>query len=291
MAAGDPAVDPTTRFSSRVDAYVKYRPSYPAGVLELFRDQLGLTPASVVADVGSGTGISSELLLRNGNTVYCVEPNAAMRGAAERLLGGYPGFRSVAAAGESTGLPDASADLVMCCQAFHWLDKPRAAAEFRRMCKPGGHVAIVWNDRKTDASPFLAGYDALLLRHSTDYAKVAHEKAPMTTAEFSRLFRVPFIRASFPNEQRFDRNGLHGRVASASYAPAPGQPGHAELFAGLDQLFNRYARAGRVIFEYETEVFYGRVLDREQQGEGGGLGADAGEVGEPVVRRARPFVL
>src|SRR5687768_9148097 len=128
-------IDSTKRFSSRVEAYVKYRPGYPPGVMELFRSEMGLTPGSAVADVGSGTGISAEMLLKNGNTVYCVEPNAEMRGAAEKLLGKYPGFRSVAGTGEQTTLPDASVDLVICAQAFHWLDRERAAAEFRRICR------------------------------------------------------------------------------------------------------------------------------------------------------------
>ena len=248
--------DSKSRFSSRVEAYVKYRPGYPAGVMELFRTAMGLTPATVVADVGSGTGISAESLLKNGNTVYCVEPNADMRAAAERMLGGYRGFRSVSGSGEQTTLPDASVDLVMCAQTFHWLDHPKAAAEFRRICKPGGHVAILWNDRKTDTSSFLTEYDALLVKYGTDYVKVAHEKSPMSAEQFMRLFGVGFKRASFANEQRFDREGLRGRVASSSYTPGEGQPGYAELYTGLDELFDSHARDGRVVFEYETEVYY-----------------------------------
>jgi ubiquinone/menaquinone biosynthesis C-methylase UbiE len=228
-------------------------------VLDLFQREMGLRPACVVADIGSGTGIFSEMLLKNGNTVFCVEPNADMRAAAERMLSRHSGFRSVEGTGENTGLPDASVDLVTCAQAFHWFDKPRAAAEFKRICKPGGAVAILWNDRRTTASPFLMEYDGLLMRYGTDYAKVAHEKSPMAAAEISVVFCVPFTHASFPNQQHFDREGLHGRVASASYTPQAGEAGYAELFAELDALFDRHARDGRVTFEYATEVYYARI--------------------------------
>src|SRR5436190_381607 len=114
--------DPRKRFSSRVEAYAKYRPGYPAGVIELFQRECGLKPGASVADIGSGTGIFSELLLKTGVTVYGVEPNADMRAAAEKSLATYPGFHSVDGSGEQTGLPDASIDLVTCAQAFHWLD-------------------------------------------------------------------------------------------------------------------------------------------------------------------------
>jgi ubiquinone/menaquinone biosynthesis C-methylase UbiE len=247
------------RFSSRVEAYAKYRPGYPAGMYALLDDAMGVTKDPLVADVGAGTGLSAEPLLRAGYTVHCVEPNPDMRAAAERMLGNYPGFRSVDGSGAQTSLPDHSFDLVLCAQAFHWLDHARAAKEFRRICKRGGHVAIVWNRRKTKSSPFLAAYDELLVRYGTDYTNVAHERVALTLEQFQSLFGVPFTLATFENQQRFDLAGLRGRVASSSYTPAAGEKGHAELFAGLDALFARSARDGRVAFEYDTEVFHARL--------------------------------
>jgi SAM-dependent methyltransferase len=253
------AANSKERFSSRVEAYARYRPGYPAEMYALFRDVMGLTPASVVADVGSGTGLSAEPLLKDGVTVHCVEPNADMRAAAEAVLARYPGFRSVDGSGERTNLPDRSVDLDFCAQAYHWFDFARAAAEFRRIGKPAGHVAIVWNRRKTKSSPFLAAYEDLLVRYGTDYTKVSHEAAPLSVAEFSTLFGVPFTLTRFENQQLFDLEGLRGRVASSSYTPAAGEKGHAELFAGIDALFAQYARGGRVAFEYDTEVFHARL--------------------------------
>src|SRR5687768_10513375 len=246
--------DSRARFSSRVDAYVKYRPGYPSAVMEMFRREMKLTRSSVIADVGSGTGISAEPFLRAGCTVFCVEPNADMRAAAERSLARYAGFRSVDGSAEATTLADRSVDLVLCAQAFHWFDRDRARAEFARVLRPGGFVALVWSARKKTGSAFLEGYEALLHRFGTDYARVDHEAL---TDDDIRAFLGPAMRRdSFPNEQRFDLEGLRGRIESSSYTQAAGQPGHAELMAGLDTLFAETATDGRVAFEYSTEVYW-----------------------------------
>jgi ubiquinone/menaquinone biosynthesis C-methylase UbiE len=151
--------DVTQRFSSRVDNYIRYRPGYPDAILDTLRDAYGLTPASIVADVGSGTGILTEMFLRHGNVVYGIEPNREMREAAERLLAGYDRFHSVAATAEDTTLGDDSVDLVTAGQAFHWFDPSKARAEFARVLKPGGWVALIWNERVV-TTPFLADYAA-----------------------------------------------------------------------------------------------------------------------------------
>jgi SAM-dependent methyltransferase len=118
--------DPTQRFTNRVDPYVRHRPSYPRAVLDLLEKRCALTSAPVVADVGSGTGIPSELFLENGNRLLGIEPNREMREAAERRLGRHPCFTSVAGAAEATTLDDAAVDFVTAGQAFHWLDTEQA---------------------------------------------------------------------------------------------------------------------------------------------------------------------
>src|SRR5271170_3464981 len=128
MSTGTTASDSKQRFSNRVGDYVRYRPGYPRAVLDLLRDECGLTPKSVVADIGSGTGILTQMLLENGNLVYGVEPNAEMRAAGEEFLAAHPKFRSVAASAEATKLPDASVDLIVAAQAFHWFDPPASRA-------------------------------------------------------------------------------------------------------------------------------------------------------------------
>lgn len=254
-----PAPDAKVRFTSRVDDYVRYRPTYPPAVLDVLREGAGLTPASVVADVGSGTGISTELLLGVAHTVYAVEPNAAMRGAAEGALGRHPGFRSVDGSAEATTLPDASVDLIVCAQAFHWFDPERTRTEFRRILRGGGSpVALIWNERKKTGSPFLEGYEALLERHSPDYANVTQHRA-VGEAGVARFFGRPVAPVLLANEQTFDWPGLRGRLMSSSYVPLPGHPAHDALFAAMRDLFDRTQQNGRVAFTYDTEVYVGHL--------------------------------
>src|SRR5271154_1515768 len=130
-----PVQDPTARFSSRVEKYVRYRPSYPKEVVALLGKQCGLTAESVIADVASGTGIFTRLLLENGNRVFGVEPNAEMRRAGEEYLAAFPRFTSVAGTAEATTLPDHSVDIVTAAQAAHWFDRAKARREFVRILK------------------------------------------------------------------------------------------------------------------------------------------------------------
>src|SRR5512146_1480557 len=181
-------MDSKERFSSRVDAYIKYRPGYPAGVVETLRDECGLAPASIVADVGSGTGLLARILLGYGCRVYGIEPNAEMRAAGERLLEGYPLFTSLGGSAEETGLPDASVDFVTAGQAFHWFDPLRAREEFQRILKPRGWVALVWNERRLDSSPFLEAYEGLLQTYGIDYNQVNHRNVEEDPQAIPRFF-------------------------------------------------------------------------------------------------------
>ncbi len=256
------ALRPTERFSDRVENYVRFRPGYPAGVLELLRREMNFTPASVVADVGSGTGLLARLFLDNGNAVYGVEPNREMREAGERLLRDFPGFRSVAGSAEATTLGDASVDFVTAGQAFHWFDVERARREFKRILRPGGWAALVWNDRRRDSTPYLAAYEALLRRYGTDYNTVA-DGGVLSEEEGDALLRGFFggdyRRETFDNFQTFDFEGVRGRLLSASYVPLAGQPGHDELFAGMREIYDEHQRDGLVRLEYDTQVYYGHI--------------------------------
>ena len=136
-------VDPTQCFSNRVENYARFRPYYPQAVPELLKAECGLTSASVIADVGSGTGVLSEMFLERGNRVFGVEPNEEMRKAGERLLERYPNFTSVAGTAEDTKLVTPSVDFVVAGQTFHWFDAARSRGEFARILRAGGWVALV----------------------------------------------------------------------------------------------------------------------------------------------------
>ena len=161
--------DSIQRFSDRVDSYAKYRPTYPPEVLRCLQDQMGLAPEMIVADVGAGTGLLTERFLHNGNTVYAVEPNEGMRKAAEAALNQYPNLRAVDGRSEATTLPDGSVDLVTAAQAFHWFEPVATRAEFVRILRPPCWVALIWNDRRDTATPFMTAYRQMLDTLGTDY--------------------------------------------------------------------------------------------------------------------------
>lgn len=251
-------VDPTQRFSSRVENYIKYRPGYPPAVLDLLERECGIGRGSVVADLGSGTGIFAAQLLDRGCTVLAVEPNLEMREAAERLLEKKPQFKSIAASAEATTIPNQCVDAITVAQAFHWFDRDRARAEFERILKPRGWIALIWNSRRVDTSPFLQAYERLLLTHGTDYAAVNHrEISDEAIAEFFTPATV--AKATFFNVQRFDYDGLEGRLLSSSYTPEEGDPRRAELRQALRAIFDAHQLDGVVDFEYDTEVYYGQL--------------------------------
>jgi SAM-dependent methyltransferase len=254
-------LEPTTRFSGRTVDYVRARPTYPDSVVDLLESEFDLASGSEIADVGSGTGLSAEPFLRRGHTVWCVEPNAEMRAAAERQLGTYPGFRSVAGSAEATGLGAGSIDCVVVAQAFHWFDAAAARAEFARFLR-GGRVALLWNTRRTEGAPFLEQYERLIREFGTDYDDIRRltESLRRSGGPLDRLFAGGYERRVLANWQDLDLDGLRSRIRSASYMPAADHPAYLPMMAALARLFESHARGGLVRLEYDLEVYYGRVV-------------------------------
>ena len=248
---------PTTRFSDRVENYARYRPGYPSEVVDLLRTKCGLKPNHVIADVASGTGIFTKMLLDHGNRVFAVEPNAEMREAGETMLAAYDKLTSVAGTAEDTILPSDSVHFVTAAQAAHWFDRPRARREFSRILKPDGWCVLVWNERRTGTTPFLRDYEQLLLDYGTDYKEVRHER---TTAVIHEFFEpAPYEESVFDYCQQFDYGGAAGRLLSSSYAPLEDDPRHPPMMRELRRIVEAHARHGIVEFEYNTRVYYGRL--------------------------------
>ena len=248
---------PTARFSDRVEDYVRYRPGYPPEVLDLLRAECGLRPRHIVADIASGTGMFTRLLLENGNSVFAVEPNTEMREMGIRLLEPYNRLVSIAGTAEETTLGSASVDFVTAAQAAHWFDLPRARAEFARILRPEGWCVLIWNERRAETTPFLRDYEQLLLTYGTDYKEVRHER---TTAIIHEFFAPALAdERVFDLRQQFDYQGLAGRLLSSSYAPLEGHPSHVPMMQELKRIFRAHASDNVVEFEYNTRVYYGHL--------------------------------
>jgi len=252
-----PASNATSRFSDRVENYVRYRPGYPGDVLRVLKENCSLQPHHVIADVASGTGIWTRMLLENGSRVFGVEPNAEMRQAGERLLAGFARFTSIDGTAETTTLPDASVDFVTAAQAAHWFDRKRARREFVRILRPIGWLVLLWNERITDSTPFLRAYEQLLIGYGTDYGEVRHERTTDAVNEF--FDPAPYKERTFDMRQEFDYAGLEGRLLSSSYAPGPGHSKYEPMLRELKAIFVENAVAGRVAFDYKTRVYLGQL--------------------------------
>jgi len=245
------------RFSTRADVYAKYRPSYPQALVDSLVQKLpksSRTPHSI-ADVGSGTGIFSKLLLEAGFIVHAVEPNAPMSARAEESLTSFSGFHSVNGEATRTTLPDHSVDVVVAAQAFHWFATPEAAAEFTRILKQPGLIMLTWNDRRIDCDDFHAGYESLLVRYCLNYLDVNHRN--MTSSRIKILFSGwTLLVEHFDNDQFLDLAGLKGRLESSSYCPTRDHPNYIPLMGGVEDLFRKHAVAGEVRLKQDCVTYF-----------------------------------
>jgi SAM-dependent methyltransferase len=251
--------DTVNRFTNRVAMYVRARPSYPYAVLRCLVETYGLGPATAVADMGAGTGLLTRRLLTAGCTVRAVDPNDRMRAAADAMLGGHPGYTSQSGTAEATGLADRSVDFVTAGQAFHWFDVPKAHAESRRILRPGGYVALVWNARRASGTPFMDGYQQIIDTYGLDYTEVDHAQVvdEQTLADF--FGDCGFAEHYFTNQQILDVEGVVGRLSSTSYMPAPDHPRYGAMVEAVEKLVSASAERGKVAMLYDTQLFVGRL--------------------------------
>jgi SAM-dependent methyltransferase len=242
------AMSPTRRFADRAGDYTRFRPDYPAAAVDAVLRGLGDPARLTAADIGAGTGISSRQLADRGVRVIAIEPNAEMRSAAAPQA--RVEWRDGSA--ETTGLQTASVDLVLCAQAFHWFRPREALAEFHRILRPGGLLAVMWNQRDP-ADPLTRGYIEAIRAVNGEHPA---ERRPFDPAVIAADgWFAPAVLETFPHQQELDRAGLIGRAASASYVSKEGDA-FARLCALLDGLFERHHDArGRVVMKYATQVY------------------------------------
>ncbi len=243
----------TERFVDKVNDYVKYRPHYPSSILFLIKQNIKFNSNWVVADIGSGTGISSKLFLDNGNRVIGIEPNFEMRRAAEDQLKGFLNFTSLDGTAEASQLPDQSVDLIFSGQAFHWFDKDIAKIEFKRILNPSGYIVLCWNQRDGN-SQFQIRYEQILQKFVPDYDQVNHRN--ITDSEIQEFFQPKKLkRESTTNHQYFDLDGLQGRLRSSSYCPKENEA-YSVLMEEIETLFHEFEVDGRIRFDYVTNIYY-----------------------------------
>lgn len=249
--------NPTQRFAQKAENYMKYRPGYPISLIDFFTKKIKGTSEDIIADIGSGTGILTELFLKNGNAVYGVEPNKEMREAGEKLLAKYSDFKSVDGTAEATKLPNRSVDFVIAGQAFHWFDVEKSKIEFNRILKPKGKILLIWNTRDDERSEFMKKYNQFLIDFSTDYQLIMHRR--LDGVIFGGFYgNQKFQKVTFDNFQIFDLDGLKGRYLSCSYAYDIDHPNHEKAMIELEKLFQFYQENNLIKMWYKTEMYFNK---------------------------------
>ena len=254
--SNDPLNNSVERFSNRVENYIKYRPHYPKEIITFLNEECGFDKTKIVADIGSGPGISCENFIENGNTVYAVEPNDDMRKAAEEIFKDSENFISINGTAEATTLDSNFADLIIAGQAFHWFDKEKCRIEFKRILKNDGYALLMWND-KISSNDFMKDYYELIKKFGKDYDKINHTNVDdeVIGKFFSPLeFKKKSIRHTHP----LDYAGLEGRLLSSSYIPLEGDSFEI-MTKELKEMFAKYSVNGKLEMEYQTNLYYGKM--------------------------------
>lgn len=244
------------RFSNRVENYIKYRPHYPKEIITFLKNECAFDETKIVADIGSGPGISCENFIENGNTVYAVEPNDDMRKAAESVFSDAKNFKSIKGTAEATTLASNFADLIISGQAFHWFDKEACKIEFKRIIKDDGYAVLMWND-KISSNDFMKDYYELIKKYGKDYDKINHANVDdVIIGKFYSPFN--FAKKYFRHSHPLDYAGLEGRLLSSSYIPLEGES-FEFMIRDLKNIFEKYNDNGKVEMGYETIVYYGKL--------------------------------
>lgn len=251
-------MDSISRFNNRVENYIKYRPGYPTEIIDFLKKEIGLKTSYLIADIGSGTGILSELFLKNGNEVFGVEPNGEMRHAAETLLKEYNSFHSVNSKAEDTSLKENSIDLITAGQSFHWFNNEKTRKEFKRILKSDRFAVLIWNNRNDNSSEFMNDYNRLLNNLESDYKEVKHEN--LNDTDFQQFYGTKSCSIkSFDNSQTYDNKSLIGRLLSASYTPTDGEA-YTKMINEVKGIFDKHNENGKVKIEYKTKIYFGNII-------------------------------
>lgn len=254
MVSSITSVSSTSRFSNRADNYAKFRPGYPDELFSYIEKAMELQPEAGIVDIGSGTGLFAEPLLKNGYSVVCIEPNEDMRKAGEERLKKYPSFQSIRSTAEDTGLKENSVDLITVAQTFHWLDPVGTRLECQRILKPDGYVILAWN-RETQQTEFEHKYNALRTKYRLE------EPGPIQIDPvlINEFFAPGIVKTkSFVNKQLLDFEALKGQLLSKSYIPLPDHEQYDAMITELIKLFVIYNENGLVTINYETLLYWGQ---------------------------------
>lgn len=248
-----------TKFDGLGKIYSQYRPTYPNQFISYIYLNADIRNQSIIADIGSGTGILTKQLLEQGNDVFAVEPNADMRNIAENNLENFKNFYSIEGTAENTTLKSQSIDVITVAQAFHWFDREKFKNECKRILKPNGKVILVWNSRD-EKSEIVIENDRINRKYCHNFKGFSNGmKGAVGEGEFSDFFTNEYDEKAFKNDIKFNCDGFIGRNLSASYALKENEKFYSEYISELKNLFNKYCTDGMLTMPNFTRCYIGKV--------------------------------
>ena len=249
--------DNTQRFSGKAGVYAKARPNYAQDFFDWLYSNYVLTSDTVIADIGSGTGLLTKALVEKDIHVYAVEPNEDMRNVAESSLKDNKYFHSINGTAESTGLPEGSIDIITVAQAFHWFDVEAFKKECKRILRPQGKVVLVWNQRDS-ASYFVKVNSEIFKKYCPNFTGFSGG-IEENDNNIELFFDKKYSRFHFTNNLTFDKDGFINRCLSASYALKKSDEKFDIFVQELEVLFNSYSEAGLLTMPNETVAYVGEL--------------------------------
>ena len=250
-------MDYTHKFDGRAADYAAARPSYAEGLFDCLFERYGLAAGIPVADVGAGTGLFTEQLLKRGCIVYAVEPNEDMRHEAESRLSMYGGFISIAGDAARTGLADHSVHMVTAAQAFHWFDKELFKNECKRILKENGTIAIMWNF--LDYKKELEGKIIDIQKKYTKLTFNASEEKQRDEDIIQFFGENKYKLKIYENNYLQNYENFIGNQLSMSYSLKESDEKYNEYVSKFKKLFEEFSEDNMVTIHNNTYCYFGNV--------------------------------
>lgn len=251
-------VDSKKIFSGKESDYDQYRPRYPAQFISFLYETVGFRTDSVIADIGSGTGIFSKQIADRGSMVFCVEPNRDMRTVAQKKLSSYRNVYFTDGDCENTKLLGHSIDFITAAQSFHWFHVEKFRWESLRILKPKGKAVLVWN-RRDDACAVNQKTAEVFRKYCPDFHGFGGGLKKDETG-IEQYFGGKFHSREFRNDLFYDRDAFIGRNLSGSYAIGQNDGAYKYFLAELNAIFEKFSSEGRLSVPHTTAVYWGYIL-------------------------------
>jgi len=243
-------MDSKELFTSKSKIYDAYRPKYSEQFIDSIIENYPLSHLAKIADIGAGTGILTQQLLRIGCEIFAIEPNKEMREIAENKFLNEKKCHVINGSAEKTTLNDNSMDLIIVAQAFHWFEIESFRKEFQRISKRNKAI-LVWNTKKT-SQPYLAELEEVNQKYCKEFKGFS---GGIEIDQISSFFDNHYIRKEFENNLRMKKHNFVNGILTGSYTPDKEDKDYEAYVQKIEEIFEKYCINGELIIENDTIAY------------------------------------